>query len=158
MVNKQYTVQSGSRKSPNRGSYPLPPNRNVTVLSRIPNPEQKYNVSNIDDLSVDVVKSGHGQDAPDDVLDRSHPYCVEDYAIAEPSTDDDESRNTSDMKDISINDIGRFQYILQMDHEMVSRPRKEVFELFTLSKPIGRMCSMRSRASPQQTTKPNKLQ
>lgn len=123
MVNKQYTVQSVRKKSGNQSSPPPPPppTRNVTVISSIPNPQQKYKVNNISGLSTDILNSAHLQEFPQSsVYGRNITYQNEDYTMMDPMDNDADSTRTSSVK--TINDIGRFQYILQMDREIVSRP------------------------------------
>lgn len=110
-------------------------NNNVTVISRIPNPQQKYNVTNLNGLSTDVLKSSHSQEIQPGVFGRNITlYRDEDYGIASAVADidvDDHDSNHSNMKEMSISDIGRFQYILQMDREMVSRSRAFHMYIFT---------------------------
>lgn len=93
MVNKQYNVQGLNKKLKQQNSSPpLPPTTT------------HIHMSNADD-------SGAFHNDDFDVIDHS---------------DDNTSKIGSSLssndhhKDLSINDIGRFQYILQMDRELVS--------------------------------------
>lgn len=129
MVNKQYTVQNVIRKSPTEMTDGGPSlatatiattsksstNRNnITVISRIPNPQQKYSSG----MSTDVLKSSHAQEIQPGVFGRNlTTYRDDEYAMAD--NDDDRGSNGTS-KEMCISDIGRFQYILQMDREMVS--------------------------------------
>ncbi len=100
MVNKQYTIQ-GSKKAKNNSP---PPNRSVSVISSAPNPS---NLSAVDTISNESnnTQSVYGQN-----ITFVHN---DDFGVC------DENCERLNHKDLSINDIGRFQYILQMDREMV---------------------------------------
>lgn len=129
MVNKQYTVQNVIRKSPvdnmdgcatsasatTSSAHNSNNNRNDTaVISRIPNPQQKFNSN----LSTDVLKSSHAQEIQPGVFGRNLAIYHDDGYVLADNDDDRGSNSTS--KEMCISDIGRFQYILQMDREMVS--------------------------------------
>ncbi|KAG4078593.1 hypothetical protein HA402_003240 [Bradysia odoriphaga] len=97
MVNKQYTIQ-GSKKVKNNSP---PPNRNVSVISNAPNPS---NLSSADSNENNCSQS---------VYEQNITYVHnDDFGVC------DENCERLNHKDLSINDIGRFQYILQMDREM----------------------------------------
>lgn len=132
MVNKQYNVQSLNKKS-KRNQSP-PPNRSVTIISSYPSPQQSaYNInSNLNRLSTDILSSAQQQQAANhasSAFDRSFTYRHDDFDVVD-SADEiskcgsyssaNEQLATHPQSDLSINDIGRFQYILQMDREMVS--------------------------------------
>lgn len=138
MVNKQYNVQILNKKSKQNQSPP--PNRNVTVISSIPNPQQQsYNITN-NRLSTDILNSAHQQkhssatanthfqpqpDKEQNVFGRNITYRNDDFDLVDNCDENSKSGDSSltrieQHKDLSINDIGRFQYILQMDREMVS--------------------------------------
>lgn len=129
MVNKQYTVQNVIRKSPTEmvdgntapdgaaGASKSSNRNDIAVISRIPNPQQKYSSN----LSTDVLKSSHAQEIQPGVFGRNLAiYNDDEYAVAD--NDDDRGSNETS-KEMCISDIGRFQYILQMDREMVSEQK-----------------------------------
>lgn len=101
MVNKQYNIQ-GAKKAKNNSP---PPNRSASVISSAPNPS---NISAANSISNEnnCAQSDYG---------RNITYVHnDDFGVC------DENCERLNHKDLSINDIGRFQYILQMDREMVS--------------------------------------
>lgn len=101
MVNKQYNIQ-GSKKGKNNSP---PPNRSASVISSAPNPS---NLSGEDSIS-------NENNCSQSVYGRNITYVHDDdFGVC------DENCERLNHKDLSINDIGRFQYILQMDREMVS--------------------------------------
>lgn len=106
MVNKQYNIQS-TKKSKN---YSPPPNRCSTVISSAPNPTSTVLLAgnNLDSLSEE-------NNSSQSVYGRNITYLSSDHFGI--SDDNFEGLNN---QNVSINDIGRFQYILQMDREMVS--------------------------------------
>lgn len=88
----------------NNGNSP-PPNRSVSVISSAPNPS---NLSAVDTMSSE-------NDCSQSVYGQNITYVHnDDFGVC------DENCERLNHKDLSINDIGRFQYILQMDREMVS--------------------------------------
>lgn len=107
MVNKQYNIQ-GSKKAKNNSP---PPNRSASaVISSAPNPS---NLSGADSNENNCSQSVYG---------RNITYVHnDDFGVC------DENCERLNHKDLSINDIGRFQYILQMDREMVSLTKKKLF-------------------------------
>lgn len=103
MVNKQYTIQ-GSKKVKNNSP---PPNRSVSVISNAPNPSHTTTTSSCAD--------SNEQNCSQSVYEQNIAYVHnDDFGVC------DENCERLNHKDLSINDIGRFQYILQMDREMVS--------------------------------------
>lgn len=96
MVNKQYNVQGLNKKLKQQNTTTPPPSTPTTTSTHV-------HLSNTNDNAF------HNDDF--DVIDHS---------------DDNTSKVGSSLssnghhKDLSINDIGRFQYILQMDRELVS--------------------------------------
>lgn len=110
MVNKQYNIQ-GSKKGKNNSP---PPNRSASVISSAPNPS---NLSGEDSIS-------NENNCSQSVYGRNITYVHDDdFGVC------DENCERLNHKDLSINDIGRFQYILQMDREMVSfwQQKKKIF-------------------------------
>jgi hypothetical protein len=116
MVNKQYNVNKTK-------SYSPPPLRSHPVVSSQPNPvgalaadaresnveylseEVDFNVQqNVYGRNIALYNRGGGDDQ-EMVNDKSLSYNQDDRLS---------------VKDLTISDIGRFQYILQMDKEMVS--------------------------------------
>lgn len=103
MVNKQYNIQ-GSKKAKNNNNSP-PPNRSASVISSAPNPLNSYGTAS----------SSNENNCSESVYGRNITYIHnDDFGVC------DENCERLNHKDLSINDIGRFQYILQMDREMVS--------------------------------------
>lgn len=113
MVNKQYNVQS-AKKSKN---YSPPPNRNsVTVISSAPNPvaDVQKSFNNLD-RNNEAVRTERHPNQQHSVYGQNITYVHNDeFDIC------DDNCERLNHKDLSIKDIGRFQYILQMDREMVS--------------------------------------
>lgn len=134
MVNKQYNIQN-SKKSKNRSP---PPNRNVSVISNVPNPssihtsmpsnsldsiseennyrQQQNNVGK-NNVNNSAAASEFGKNNNSYLNNITNTTSVnDDYGIS-----DDNSSNCDRLATTtSIHDIGRFQYILQMDREIVS--------------------------------------
>lgn len=94
MVNKQYNVQGLNKKLKQQHSTPSQPPATTTT---------HVHMSNTIDRAF--------QNDDFDVIDHSDDYTSK----IGSSLSSDELH-----KDLSINDIGRFQYILQMDRELVS--------------------------------------
>lgn len=141
MVNKQYNVQSLNKKIKQESKRSSPPstNRQITVLASLPNyqSQNSYNVqrnsighyhlqNQCDNLS--DTNSTYGQnitlnthfdfvDSGND--EKSLPY--DDANVVEHHQLQQSSGVVRNKKDLTINDIERFQYILQMDREMVSK-------------------------------------
>lgn len=118
MVNKQYNVQSIQQKA---NGYSPPPNHKTTtstssVISQVPNPLG----TNLDQPSSILSFSS----ASDDISSPVNSVYIKNITMF---GDDDQNKETNAMtngseknKDLTIEDIGRFQYILQMDRETVN--------------------------------------
>lgn len=137
MVNKQYNVQSLNKKSNRSNQHnssasssptsvsPATPrsNRNVTVISSIPNPHNQYNINNLNALSTDILNSAHHQQKT--VYGRNISYRNDGFDLVDNCDNNKISNVDDEQNELTINDIGRFQYILQMDREMVSETKLE---------------------------------
>lgn len=99
MVNKQYNVQGLNKKlKQQNSSSPPPPTTSHIHLS-----------------------SGSGGDGgTDDSAFQNDDFDVIDHSDDNTSKIGSSLSSNEQHKDLSINDIGRFQYILQMDRELVS--------------------------------------
>lgn len=101
MVNKQYNVQGLNKKLKQRNTMPVPTSPTSTTNAYLSDTNdsvfQNDDFDVIDNCDVDTSKIGG-----------SSISSIEHH------------------KDLSINDIGRFQYILQMDRELV-----RIFHLFS---------------------------
>lgn len=149
MVNKQYNVQGLNKKSKhkqsNRTSSSLSPSdakrAGVTVLSSVANQQHtphSYDINGSRTVS-SFFKNLHHHRAPldqsaslDETYDQNislnanfdilYNNCFDGDINHENST-----RDTDKRKELTINDIERFQYIVQMDREMVNMCN-ELFE------------------------------
>lgn len=118
MVNKQYNIQN-SKKSKNRSP---PPNRNVSVISNVPNPSintimssnSLESISEENNYRQKNINSEAGEKNKNSYLN-NNTTVIDDYTIT-----DGNNSNCDRLATTSIHDIGRFQYILQMDREIVS--------------------------------------
>ncbi|GAB0097869.1 hypothetical protein DMENIID0001_135480 [Sergentomyia squamirostris] len=102
MVNKQYNVQNS--KAGKVKNYSPPPKRDLSAISTVPNPL----LNNLDSADVE----------PHSLSNVYVKNINEDYASECPGEDRFNCERVS-AKELSMSDIGRFQYILQMDKEMV---------------------------------------
>lgn len=101
MVNKQYNVQNC--KSNKFKNYSPPPKRDTSAISTVPNPQ----------INLD------SDTEPQSLSNAQFKSITEDYTQCPGEIDPDGNCEPVSAKDLSIGDIGRFQYILQMDKEMV---------------------------------------
>ncbi|XP_059608189.1 uncharacterized protein LOC132256028 [Phlebotomus argentipes] len=100
MVNKQYNVQNKTGKQPK--NYSPPPKRDLSAISTVPN----------------IVDS---DTEPQSLPNEYFRNITDNYSQCASEKDPDSCDRVS-AKELSIGDIGRFQYILQMDKEMGSHP------------------------------------
>lgn len=134
MVNKQYPVQKQQQNSINSKHYSPPPVRNPSMISNTPNP---INNNQLED-SIDFTEQ---RKRPESVRVDKKPGKAESTTYEKnitlghkifgsqnvnqgsksPKDNLDEVPRFMQKDPLEINDIGRFQYILQMDKEMVSR-------------------------------------
>lgn len=100
MVNKQYNVQGLNKKLKQQNSTPppLPPTAATT--------------------------NGHLANTNEDSAFHNDDFDVIDHSDDNTSKIGSSLGSNEHHKDLSINDIGRFQYILQMDRELVSGHRE----------------------------------
>lgn len=138
MVNKQYTVQP-ARKLPNTTAPP--PFAGMAVIASVPNPMPVNNLDAASEMQRLSRQSGpHGAasmavaTAGGAVYARNiayvhnhHPHATgggvggrSSMEVTGMFADGSSDRVNNLDKDVAIKDIGRFQYILQMDREMVS--------------------------------------
>lgn len=118
MVNKQYNVQSSKKLK----TYSPPPNRSVSEISSAPNPTNSGN--NLDTISEENnSKLFLAQNSLKHQKKQSSAYGKNLTTYLQHNSDEfdicDDNCERLNHKDLSIKDIGRFQYILQMDREMV---------------------------------------
>ena len=137
MVNKQYNVNKTKNHSP-------PPLRSHPVVSSQPNPLSSLQSNgggngghlkenNVEFLSEEVKQNVYGRNIAF--------YNNSRDAVRDDINDDKNINYNNDrlsVKDLTISDIGRFQYILQMDREMVSLGDFSVM-LFVLSNKMKMM-------------------
>lgn len=139
MVNKQYNVQSLNKNKSNNNNNHNNNRSSITVISTIPpnlnsqqqqQPQQPLNNNNnlahndrhqssiISAFERNITQQYFHHSDTNDLVDRSDniidPFDIDPIASINSSVIGDSH------KQLSINDIGRFQYILQMDREMVS--------------------------------------
>lgn len=140
MVNKQYNVQSlNKNKSNNNNNHNHNRTSSITVISTIPpnlnsqqQPSQTQPLNNNNNLAHNdrhqsSIISAFERNITQQYFHHSDTYDLvdgTDNIIDSSDIDPIASINSSVIgdshKQLSINDIGRFQYILQMDREMVS--------------------------------------
>lgn len=141
MVNKQYNIQN-AKKSKNRSP---PPNRNITVISNVPNPSTggpMTAASSLDSISEEnnfrqnVKKSSAAFGRSNISYLHNNTTVTDDYGVSDDSASNCD-RLPSAEHNTSIHDIGRFQYILQMDREMVCGINKSVLIGFIMVITLG---------------------
>lgn len=134
MVNKQYNVQSLNKNKSNNNNHNH--TSSITVISTIPpnlnSQQQPLNNNNNNNLAhsdrhQSPIISAFERNITQQYFHHSDTYDLvdgTDNIIDSTDIDPIASINSSVIgdshKQLSINDIGRFQYILQMDREMVS--------------------------------------
>lgn len=136
MVNKHYNVQGLNKKLKQQNASP-PPQNHISSIP-IPNPKQQQQQQHQHHQSYEASKIRQSTDATslqsnqasignDSAFGRNITYNNDDFDVIDHSDDNtskiggSSSLSSNDQhKDLSINDIGRFQYILQMDRELVS--------------------------------------
>lgn len=129
MVNKQYNIQN-TKKPKNRLT---PPNK--TVISNVPNPSNGglTTASSLDSISENNfrqnVKNASAAFGRSNISYlHNNTTVTDDYGVSDDSVSDcDRLPSAQHKNDTSIHDIGRFQYILQMDREMVGGINECIF-------------------------------
>ncbi|XP_037917110.1 uncharacterized protein LOC119655336 isoform X3 [Hermetia illucens] len=135
MVNKQYPVQKQQQNSINSKHYSPPPVRNPSMISNTPNPINNNQLEDSIDFteqrkrpeSVRVdKKTGKAESTTyEKNITLGHKIFGSqnvNQASKSPKDNLDEVPRFMQKDPLEINDIGRFQYILQMDKEMAKHP------------------------------------
>lgn len=130
MVNKQYNVHSLNKKSKHQQSR-LPSERDIAVLSSVPNQQSQnsYNIAGSRAPANNFKQSHYHSSSPDNHSTSSNATYGQnislnaDFDILDNYADGNCKNGLHDpdkKTELTINDIERFQYILQMDREMVN--------------------------------------
>lgn len=148
MVNKQYNVQNSNKNKTKNHNQTAAINQSITAISNIINPNQQTISTNNNNLQandnhqtksafeknitqqyyndsidtfdlVDGNRSRDNNNISSNIVDHNNGNVKSNIIV---STDNSlsASNESNSHTHLSINDIGRFQYILQMDREMVS--------------------------------------
>lgn len=153
MVNKQYNIHNTAAKNKSKSTSPADDSdRTPSAFER--NITQHYYQDNSDAFS-DLLEDNCGDPrtatlSVQSVLPDTRKFNViattDDHLITTASATTNTSLDSDSQKPLSINDIGRFQYILQMDREMVSGSAVHFIHFFHFFAPpppnlnVGRMC------------------
>lgn len=160
MVNKQYNVQSLNKNKSNNNNNHNNHNHtsSITLISTVPpnlnsqqqlsQPQQSLNnnnnLANNNDRHQSPIISAFEHNITQQYFHHSDTYDLvdgTDNIIDSSDIDPIASINSSVIgdshKQLSINDIGRFQYILQMDREMVSLEKTKSTPFFSLYRSLS---------------------
>lgn len=126
MVNKQYNVQNlNKNKTKNLNQIDAQTlNSSITVIPNDTN--ESYQSQNAFERNITQQFYHSLNDSLDEHFDIKHSMDGDDSMadiVKNNITRDATDSDSQSQKHLSINDIGRFQYILQMDREMVSSKR-----------------------------------
>lgn len=124
MVNKQYNVQNlGKNKTKNSNQIDLQTLKQSVIVTSISSSEtnDSNQSQNVFERNITQQYYRSLNDSLDGHFDNKHIIGATSMAdIVKNSVADETDADAQSQKHLSINDIGRFQYILQMDREMVS--------------------------------------
>lgn len=124
MVNKQYNVQNlGKNKTKNSNQIDLQTLKQSVIVTSISSSEtnDSNQSQNVFERNITQQYYHSLNDSLDGHFDNKHIIGATSMAdIVKNSVADETDADAQSQKHLSINDIGRFQYILQMDREMVS--------------------------------------
>lgn len=120
MVNKQYNVQNLSKnKTKNLNNIDAQTlNPSITVIPNDMN--DTYQSQNAFERNITQQFYHSLNDSLDEHFDIKHTSSGDESMADSVKNNNTGATDTDSQKHLSINDIGRFQYILQMDREMVS--------------------------------------
>lgn len=124
MVNKQYNVQNlGKNKTKNSNQIDLQTLKQSVIVTSISSSEtnDSNQSQNVFERNITQQYYHSLNDSLDGHFDNKHIIGATSMAdIVKNSVAGETDADAQSQKHLSINDIGRFQYILQMDREMVS--------------------------------------